>query len=188
MFGNSSQLQELIDALQERVSLLEEQVERLTSLVEQQRQAVGGLDTRLDELSSRSAKTGEDAAAQPGGESVEEHAGDAAPQGSAHGQTLYFGPPHGDGLMGEASTTIREGDSIYQLTTTDECHGTFAVIPTADSLATALISVSQFVKPVCRVVGTVSAQASRLETLHEGAAELRDGSWLVTRKAEVRFV
>lgn len=187
MFGNSSQLQGQIDALLERVGQLEEQMGRLASLVERQQQVAGELGARLDVLSADVASTETDTAVPAGGNAAEGHPQDEGVQ-PTHEQTLYFGPPHADGLMGEASATVREGESIYQLTTTDGTHGTFAVIPTSDSLATALISVSQFVKPVCRVVGTVSAQAARLETLREGAAELRDGAWVVTRKAEVRFV
>lgn len=191
IFGNKGQLQEQVEASLERIGQLEQQVERLASLVERQQKDIEELHGRLDELQSGLAKTGESLASQSAGADartrMEGSDGVEEPDPS-RGQTLYFGPPQADCLMSEPSATVREGDSIYQLDTPDGSHGVFGVIPTPDSLATALISVSQFVKPVCRVVGTVSAQASRLETLHEGAAEFHDGSWVVTRKAEVRFV
>lgn len=191
IFGNKGQLQEQVDASLERIGQLEQQVERLASLVERQQKDIEKLHGRLDELRSALSRTGESLALQSGEADARTHmegSDGVKESGSSREQTLYFGPPQADGLMSEPSVTVREGDSIYQLDTPDGSHGVFSVIPTPDSLATALISVSQFVKPVCRVVGTVSAQASRLETLHEGTAEFHDGSWVVTRKAEVKFV
>ena len=51
-----------------------------------------------------------------------------------------------------------------------------------------MISVSQFVKPVCRIEGNTRRQPQHIETLEEGVAQLSGDVWKVVRKATVQFV
>lgn len=79
------------------------------------------------------------------------------------------------------------GKSIYQLTTTDGQNGTFILLDTPDAIATAMISVSQFVKPACKISGNTAIQPRHIITEEEGAASREGTGWKITRKAVVRF-
>ena len=50
-----------------------------------------------------------------------------------------------------------------------------------------MISVSQFVKPVCKVVGNASVYPRSIETVDEGSAVFENGIWRVVNKAVVKF-
>lgn len=108
----------------------------------------------------------------------------AQPMGA---QTYYLATPTADGVFVETSTTEQVGKSIYQLRTEDGLNGQFIMLSTPDAIATATISVSQFVKPACRIEGNVHQLPRQIETLEEGTAQ-RDGTvWRVVRKARVVF-
>ena len=95
--------------------------------------------------------------------------------------------PTPDGVFLQASETEQIGKSIYQLTTTDGQNGTFILLDTPDAIATAMISVSQFVKPACKVSGNTALQPRHIITEEEGAATREGTGWKITRKAVVRF-
>ena len=100
---------------------------------------------------------------------------------------LYMAAPSADGTFAEYSTTEQVGKSIYQLTTRNGISGSFIMIDSHDAIATAMISVSQFVKPVCKVTGNTAGLPRRIITEEEGLA-IREGTvWRVTNKAHVRF-
>lgn len=80
------------------------------------------------------------------------------------------------------------GKSIYRLHTDDGVNGRFVMLSSPDAIATAMISVSQFVKPVCRIEGNTHRQPQHIETLEEGVAQLSGDVWKVVRKATVQFV
>ena len=102
--------------------------------------------------------------------------------------TIFYLPaPSADGLFQQASLYEQIGKSIYQLTTTDGQNGTFILLDTPDAIATATISVSAFVKPVCRIIGSTSQQPRHIITEEEGAVAREGADWRVTRKAVVRF-
>ncbi|MBR7086533.1 MAG: hypothetical protein IKI47_03185, partial [Prevotella sp.] len=75
----------------------------------------------------------------------------------------------------------------YQLTTTDGQNGTFILLDTPDAIATAMISVSQFVKPACKVSGNTALQPRHIITEEEGVASREGTGWKITRKAVVHF-
>jgi len=100
---------------------------------------------------------------------------------------FYLPAPSADGLFQQASLHEQIGKSIYQLTTTDGQNGTFILLDTPDAIATATISVSAFVKPVCRIIGSTSQQPRHIITEEEGAVAREGADWRVTRKAVVRF-
>ena len=102
-------------------------------------------------------------------------------------QHLFLAAPTPDGVFLQASETEQIGKSIYQLTTTDGQNGTFILLDTPDAIATAMISVSQFVKPVCKVSGNTALQPRHIITEEEGAASREGTGWKITRKAVVRF-
>lgn len=108
--------------------------------------------------------------------------------GGVSGEVFYLEVPTPDGTFTGASREETIGKSIYRLTTTDGREGTFSLLTSPDAIATAMISVTQFIKPVCRVEGNTHRMPEAVETVEEGIAEMRDGVWTVTRKATVKFV
>lgn len=100
---------------------------------------------------------------------------------------IYLAAPTPDGVFLQASETEQIGKSIYQLTTTDGQNGTFILLDSPDAIATAMISVSQFVKPACKVSGNTALQPRHIITEEEGAASREGTGWKITRKAVVRF-
>ena len=79
------------------------------------------------------------------------------------------------------------GKSVYQLTTSDGQNGTFILLDTPDAIATAMISVSTFVKPACKVSGNTYMQPRHIITEEEGTATREGAAWRIIRKAVVRF-
>ena len=102
-------------------------------------------------------------------------------------EILYLAAPSPDGTFSQASAMEQIGKSIYQLTTTDGQNGTFILLDTPDAIATAMISVSQFVKPACKISGNTAIQPRHIITEEEGAASREGTGWKITRKAIVRF-
>ena len=102
-------------------------------------------------------------------------------------QQLYLPAPTQDGLFQQASDYEQVGKSIYQLTTSDGLNGTFILLDTPDAIATAMISVSTFVKPACKVMGNTSVQPRHIITETEGTATREGSAWRVVQKAFVRF-
>ncbi|MBQ9636681.1 MAG: hypothetical protein IJV36_02135 [Prevotella sp.] len=102
-------------------------------------------------------------------------------------RTLYLPAPTQDGLFLQTSEHEQIGKSIYQLTTSDGQNGTFLLLDTPDAIATAMISVSTFIKPVCKVNGPTAQYPRHIITEEEGTVSREGAGWRVTRKAVVRF-
>ena len=102
-------------------------------------------------------------------------------------KTLYLAAPSVDGSFPSVSSREQIGKSIFQLTTEDNRNGTFVILDTNDAIATAMISVSQFIKPVCKVKGSTAQYPRHIITEEEGTASVEGGVWKVVRKAIVRF-
>ena len=100
---------------------------------------------------------------------------------------LYLSTPTPDGVFTEFSDDERVGSSVYLLTTDDGINGTFRLLNTPDALATATISISQFVKPVCKIIGQVNIQPRHVVVHMPGSAVFEDGVWRTTVKAQVQF-
>ena len=102
-------------------------------------------------------------------------------------EIFYLAAPNPDGTFSQASAVEQIGKSIYQLTTADGQNGTFILLDTPDAIATAMISVSQFVKPACKISGNTAIQPRHIITEEEGVASREGAGWKITRKAVVRF-
>ena len=102
-------------------------------------------------------------------------------------EVFYLAAPTPDGTFSQVSSMEQIGKSIYQLTTADGQNGTFILLDTPDAIATAMISVSQFVKPACKIGGNTAIQPRHIITEEEGAASREGTGWKITRKAVVRF-
>lgn len=100
---------------------------------------------------------------------------------------LYLDAPLQDGSFSTFSSEEHVGKSLYVLETQDSKTGTFRVLESNDALATLLISTSQFVKPVCKLVDSKVRMPQRIVTVKEGQAIFVDGVWKTTQKAVVRL-
>lgn len=101
---------------------------------------------------------------------------------------LYLDSPQEGGFFASWHTTEQIGKSIYLLTTKDGINGKFSMLNTPDAIATATISVSQFVKTVCKVQGSIRSMPTHIKTVKEGCAVFENNTWRVTTKAVVTFM
>lgn len=154
-----------IHALRERITRLEEQVDLLTHQISTLE------NTREHGIASQQKKEA-----------------DTVPPMSKREKTLYLAAPTSDGLFTSASQKEISGTSIYILTTEDGQTGEFSLLDNADALATAMISVSQFIKPACKAVNCRNVMPRTIVTESQGQATFDGEKWKVTRKATVRFI
>ena len=106
---------------------------------------------------------------------------------STRPRQYYLSAPTPEGIFTEFSEEERVGSSVYLLTTDDGINGTFRMLNTPDALATLAISISQFVKPVCKIIGAVTIQPRHVAVHMPGSAVFEDGVWRTTVKAQVQF-
>ncbi len=186
MFGTSSKEYITEELLSEALRPLKEQIAGLRKACEDQAK-------RIEELEGLVAT----ACQQPAADAPQtpESAAESAPAAPATAEvsaspgmvkTCYFTAPSADGIFQNASDEEQSG-SIYQLTTADGVNGSYIMLSTPDAIAMAMISVSQFVKPACRIDGSTHRQARSIVTLEEGVAKREGDGWRVVKKAVVRF-
>lgn len=173
---------ELITKLEKRVKMLERRVTALEEQLASQPAATeeGGTETAAAEQSQPSPGIGINM------DGLSEVAPVATQPATAEAR-YYLGAPSVDGVFANFSVQEQIGKSIYQLTTQDGVNGTFILMDTADAIASAMISISQFIKPVCKVNGNSHTMPHHIITEEEGVATFEAGVWRVTRKAVVRF-
>lgn len=197
MFGNKryiteEQVAERLQPLEERMAQLEKVIESQASVLEELRAALEEWKGRAEALSDASlsnASASADVAASATAFATPSatKANAAGPQHQAP-STWFFSMPTAEGVFPESTPQEEVGKSIYQMRTEDGVNGHFVMLSTPDAIATAMISVSQFVKPVCRIEGNTHRQPQRIETLDEGVVKCDEGVWRVVAKATVRFV
>lgn len=202
--GSDESTEQLIAALNERLEQLEKKnneiekalneqnlkIERLLSTLEAKKlkdnNAMGSTISASIESSSSVGSEGEvkdEASAKSEARDVVEESKSEEPT------TLYFSAPTPSGEFCAPSTKEQPGSSIYRLVTKDNVNGRFTMLNTPDAVATANISVSQFVKPVCKILSTTSSIPRHIITREEGTATMTDGgTWKVTKKAQIEFV
>ena len=206
LFGNRSNadredtsqvvsLQDVVAALEERVSTLEKRIGELEqAIVTSAAQGKpGGTLTEMEDLDV-DRNSWEDESDQAGS-MQEDHPStqeafpslDYVPDTHRSRQSIYLAAPHPDGSFAKYSTEEQVGKSIYQLTTEDGINGSFIMLDSREAIGTAMISVSQFIKPVCKVMGPSHSNPSHILTLEEGMATKVGNVWKVTRKAVIRF-
>lgn len=199
MFGSKDyitpeQAEELMAPLVERIDRMEQQIRTLQQEISSLRQ-----ETAVPAAAKEASGSAQETSA-PVRQSVQpliginmDQADAFAPQDTtvrreAQGRSaVYLQAPSGDGVFTLFSEQEQIGKSIYLLTSTDGLNGTFILIDTPDAIATAMISVSQFVKPVCKVIGNTHQLPRHIVTEEEGVAQKEAEGWRVTRKAVVRF-
>ena len=179
-------LQELfqrLEHLERKSHRMEARIAELEAQIAE-KQAIPEQETTV-EVEENAVGIGENASPEPS--PTTHHPSPNTQHPSPTTQHLFLAAPTPDGVFLQASETEQIGKSIYQLTTTDGQNGTFILLDTPDAIATAMISVSQFVKPACKISGNTAIQPRHIITEEEGAASREGTGWKITRKAIVRF-
>lgn len=188
IFGKTSDSEKIptevddrLEAIEERLSLLEKRLHLVTNkmkelevLLEGHIAKSGTVEEEDSEVEHQQAVTHQTSPVETGN------------AGMSYGQ-YYLATPTIDGCFTDVSSMEEVGKSLYLLTTTDGVNGCFILLDTPDAIATAMISVSQFIKPVCKVVGNVQSYPNHIVTEEEGNAVLENGVWKVVKKAVVKF-
>lgn len=179
------QIQSLLEPYEDRIQELERHLIQLNKRVESLEQQIEAHSSHPIEIST-DKESKETVAAQAS--IVNSAPTDIQTEGKApQHRILFMTAPNDEGVFTGSSETEEVGKSIYQLSTTDGVHGTFIMLDTPDAIATAMISVSQFVKTACKVQGNLSPYPQQIQTLEEGTAVLENDSWRITNKAIVKF-
>lgn len=201
MFGNKDYItEEQLREIQKRIDDLEAKLKALNASSHVLEEKMGALCDTLEKLTAEQAKDDSESTSDSvnpfenlgriehtnpslngGGEDT------AKPSRGEVKRLLFLPSPTPSGSFTEWSDEEQIGKSIYELTTDGTGNGTFRLLPSADALATAMISVSQFVKPVCRIQGNTHRMPESIVTVSPGEAQLKDGVWTVTKKAVVEF-
>lgn len=179
------QIQSLLEPYEDRIQELERHLIQLNKRVESLEQQIEAHSSHPIEIST-DKEMKETVAVQTS--IVNSAPTDIQTEGKApQHRILFMTAPNDEGVFTGSSETEQVGKSIYQLSTTDGVHGTFIMLDTPDAIATAMISVSQFVKTACKVQGNLSPYPQQIQTLEEGTAVLENDSWRITNKAIVKF-
>ncbi|MGI6232784.1 MAG: hypothetical protein ACOYJF_08035 [Prevotella sp.] len=185
----SEQVDAIIAPLNKRIEALEKALnnltERLADLEKLQMQCVAGL------AEATAVKTSSDESGP--GQGKENGSDDSSEAGSSglnvSASSSFFLPaPSPDGVFLNPTEKEQLGKSIYRMRTEDGLTGEFEILSSSDAIATAMISVSQFVKPACKVEGNINRQPQQILTVRQGTVQRDGDSWRVVTKAVVQFV
>ncbi|MCQ2112461.1 MAG: hypothetical protein MJY95_03860 [Bacteroidaceae bacterium] len=112
---------------------------------------------------------------------------EGVPQPPRRRTAILFFPVPVEGVFANGTEEIEMGKSLYMLKTTDGENGTFTILNTPEAIGTALISLSEMVKPVCKILNTVDAPLE-IVTEAPGQAVREGNSWRVVSKSVVRLI
>lgn len=178
IFSNNSSLAEELrtnfESIDERLSALEKSVLKMCNRLESVNSSITELCDKVEALHKEDDV------------SLSENADSTIHEESGHA-IIFLAAPAPDSVFHDFSTEEQIGKSIYVLNTDDGLSGSFKIIDSKDALATARISFTSFIKPVCKVNGHPKANIESIVTLKEGTA-VKDGNvWKVTNKAEIEI-
>ena len=178
-----------IESLASRVADLEATVRQLSARLEAMERLLAAVSASGGNGAACPAGMNglKDADAQPSAVSRETLSDTASAPASPAVQVYYLSAPSPEGIFDDCSEEEQSGQSLYRMTTADGRNGTFTFLDSREALVTATISVSQFIKPACKIMGRASQMPHRISTVESGTVT-RDGqSWKVVRKAIVAF-
>jgi len=158
----------------QRIAELERRIANLSEKIED-------LGNRLSQLEEKETQPAQTANATP------EDSAPVADVATTTQRHLFLPAPSADGIFEFGASQEQIGKSIYSLSTDDLHTATFRVIDSRDAIATSMISVSQLLKPACKILGNTAMRPQHIVTEEEGKA-VRDGNgWRVIQKAIIRF-
>ena len=179
--------------LQEMQQLCEQQAEQLELLAGELaalKRQMAKIEARMADMDELVAKLSEQDTIASTKESLQvaDSASDPASVAiSPATQRFYLAAPTPDGCFADMSTVEQTGKSLYVLTVKDGMIGMYSMIANDEAMATAMISISQFVKSACKVIGDTHKPPRRIVTVEEGCVMREGDVWRITRKAVVRF-
>lgn len=177
-----NQLKETLTSYDERLRQLEAKLREMSS-------ELSDLHSRCDDLEEQLSEKKNAAEEKSDEPTVEEDDRTVIPTVCPAKQktTFFLAEPNREGIFTSCTEQEEAGKSIYQLTTEDGITGAFSMLDTPDAIATATISISQFVKPVCKVDGKVPPKPRHAVTISHGKVSKQEDGWKVEEKAVVRF-
>lgn len=103
-------------------------------------------------------------------------------------EIFFLSSPNADGSFDEssASSTYKEGATIYRFTKTGNNKANFQIDDKEASIKLALQYRDRRIDPVCETTNAFN-QAKNISTVQQGEAELQSGKWIVNKKAKIRY-
>lgn len=176
-------MQQLCEQQAERIELLAGEIAVLKRKMEKMEARMAEMDQWMAKMSAQDTTASTKEALQ-----VADSASDPASVAiSPATQRFYLAAPTPDGCFADMSTVEQTGKSLYVLTVKDGMTGMYSMIANDEAMATAMISISQFVKSACKVIGDTHKPPRRIVTVEEGCVTREGDMWRITRKAVVRF-
>lgn len=148
------------------------------------KKSIRDMEKRIDDFSARQVRPAN--SERPAEPECHKPSAPTEQNTTPHPQTLFLPAPSPDGVFHEAFAAPRIGHTVYQMTTTDGNNGTFIFYDSRDALATAMISISEIVKTVCRIDNSKKSPRN-IVNVKEGHVARDGNTWKVTEKATVRF-
>ncbi|MBY5957073.1 hypothetical protein KUV50_02925 [Membranicola marinus] len=104
-------------------------------------------------------------------------------------EILFLSTPNSDGSFNEssASTTYKDGASIYRLMKTGNSNANFQIDEKETSIKLALQYPDKNIDPVCDAENAFNPRSNRISTIKMGEAELQNGKWIINSKAVIRY-
>lgn len=106
-------------------------------------------------------------------------------------QTFFLSTPNSDGSFNEssASSTFKDGASIYRFIKVGNNKAKFQIEEKDASAKLALQYPDKNIDPVCDAVNAFNPKATRITTIEQGEAELQNGKWIVekNKKAKIKY-
>lgn len=106
-------------------------------------------------------------------------------------QTFFLSTPNSDGSFNEssASSTFKDGATIYRFTKIGNNRAKFQIDEKDASARLALQYPDKNIDPVCDAINAFNPKATRIITVEQGEAELQNGKWVVDRnkKAKIKY-
>jgi hypothetical protein len=103
-------------------------------------------------------------------------------------EIFFLSSPNADGSFDEssASSTYKEGATIYRFTKTGNNKANFQIDDKEASVKLALQYRDRRIDPVCETTNAFN-QAKNISTVQQGEAELQSGKWVVSKKAKIKY-
>jgi hypothetical protein len=185
----TEQMEAVVEPLTKRIEALEKSLnnlaERLADLEKLQMQCI----SELADASAANSGVTESALGQGRNDGSADAAEDRSSAVGVSAALSFFLPaPSPEGVFLSPTEKEQLGKSIYRMRTDDGVTGEFEILSSPDAIATAMISVSQFVKPACKVEGNINRQPQQILTVKTGTVQRDGDAWRVVAKAVVRFV
>lgn len=104
-------------------------------------------------------------------------------------EVFFLSTPNSNGSFNDSSatTTFREGASIYRFTKESFNKATFCIDEREASIKLALQYPDKSIDPVCEALNAYNPKASRIVTKSPGTAELHGENWVLKTKAKISY-